>query len=196
MADTIKNINKVVYNGKTLMDLTGDTVSADKLLKGITAHDKSGAKITGTCSYDSDTSDATAAVAEILTGKTAYVRGAKVTGTMPNRGAAGGSITTVAQKVAIQNGYHDGSGSVSIAAAEQAKIIAANIREGITILGVEGAMSGSEDMKAQAKTVTPKATQQEVLPDEEYNCLSSVTVAAIPYAESDNSAGGVTVTIG
>lgn len=196
MPETTKNINKVVYNGKTLMDLTGDTASPDKILKGITAHDKSGAKITGTCPYDSDTSDATAAVAEILVGKTAYARGSKVTGTMPNRGAAGGSITTVDQKVTIQNGYHDGSGSVSIAAAEQAKLIPTNIRDGITILGVAGAMSGSEDMKAQAKTVTPKATQQEVLPDEEYNCLSSVTVAAIPYAESDNSAGGVTVTIG
>lgn len=196
MPETAKNINKVVYNGKTLMDLTGDTVTPATLLKGATAHDKSGANITGTCTYDSDTSDATAAVAEILDGKSAYVRGKKVNGTMPNRGAAGGSITTLAQEVTIQNGYHDGSGSVSIAASEQAKLIPANIRDGITILGVEGTMSGSEDMKAQAKTVTPKATQQEVLPDEEYNCLSSVTVAAIPYAESDNSAGGVTVTIG
>lgn len=196
MPETAKNINKVVYNGKTLMDLTGDTVTPATLLNGTTAHDKSGANITGTCTYDSDTSDATAAVAEILYGKTAYVRGNKVNGTMPNRGAAGGSITTLAQKVTIQNGYHDGSGSVSIAASEQAKLIPANIRDGITILGVEGTMSGSEDMKAQAKTVTPKATQQEVLPDEEYNCLSSVTVAAIPYAESDNSAGGITVTIG
>lgn len=193
MANT--NYNKIVYGGKTLIDLTGDTVSADKLLKDITAHDKSGATITGTCTYDSDTSDATAAVAEILSGKTAYARGSKVTGTMPNRGSAGGSITTVGQEIAIQNGYHDGSGKVSIAAAEQAKLIAANIREGITVLGVEGTMSGSEDMKAQAKTVTPKTTKQEILPDEEFNCLSSVTVDAIPYTESDNSAGGVTVII-
>lgn len=190
------NVNKVVYNGNTLIDLTGDTVSTASLLKGVTAHDKSGAVITGACTYDSDTQDATATVSEILKGKTAYVRGAKVTGTMPNRGAANSTISTVAQKVTIQNGYHDGSGTVQIAAAEQAKIIAANIREGITILGVEGAMSGSEDMKAQAKTVTPSTTQQEILPDKEYNCLSSVTVKAIPYAESDNAAGGKTVTIG
>lgn len=193
MANT--NYNKIVYGGKTLIDLTADTVSADKLLKGITAHDKSGATITGSCTYDSNTQDATAAVSEILSGKTVYARGAKITGTMPNRGSAGGEITTVDQTVTIQNGYHDGSGSVSIAASEQAKIIAANIREGISILGVEGTMSGSEDMKAQAKTITPKKTQQEVLPDEDYNCLSSVTVAAIPYTESDNSAGGITVTI-
>ena len=66
------NVNKVIYGGDVLIDLTGDSVSADKILKGITAHDKSGAKITGTCTFDSDTSEDTAAVAEILVGKTAH----------------------------------------------------------------------------------------------------------------------------
>lgn len=64
-----KNISKVVYGGKTLIDLTADTVTADKVLKNYTTHDKSGAPITGTCTFDADTSDATVAVAEILTGK-------------------------------------------------------------------------------------------------------------------------------
>lgn len=191
-----KLYNKIIYGGKTLLDLTADTVTPDKLAKGITAHDKSGAPVTGTSTKDSDTSDATAAVAEILSGKTAYVRGSKVTGTMPNRGKATGTIATVAGKYTIQNGYHDGSGTVQIDSAEQAKIIAANIREGITILGVEGSMSSSEGMKPQAKSVTPTAAAQTVLPDEGYNCLSQVTVAAIPYSESENSAGGLTVTIG
>ena len=40
--------NKVVYNNNTLIDLTSDTVTADKLMEGYTAHDKSGALITGT----------------------------------------------------------------------------------------------------------------------------------------------------
>lgn len=109
-------INKVIYGGRTLIDLSGDTVTADKILDGFTAHDKKGETITGTCKYDVDSSDATAAVAEILQGKTAYVRGKKLT----------------------------------------------------------------------------------VLPDTEegYNYLSQVTVAAIPYQESENPAGGTTVTIG
>ena len=115
---------------------------------------------------------------------------------MPNRGGASGTISTKTGKHSIQQGYHDGSGNVQIDPTEQAKLIPENIREGITVLGVEGTMSGTEDAKPQAKSVTPSTTAQTVLPDTGYNYLSQVTVAAIPYVESDNAAGGKTVTIG
>lgn len=68
--------SKIIYGGNVLIDLTGDTVAADKLLAGITAHGKDGEEITGTCAYDAATGDATAAEGEILLGKTAYVKGA------------------------------------------------------------------------------------------------------------------------
>lgn len=188
--------NKIIYGGDVLIDLTGDTITAADLASGKTAHDKSGAPITGTNTYDADTSDATAVAAEILATKTAYVNGSKVTGSMPNRGAVAGSITTKAQEYTIQQGYHDGSGKVSIAAAEQAKIIATNIRQGIMILGVEGSMSGTEDVTAESVSVTPTTSQQTITPSTGYNYISQVVVAAIPYVETDNAAGGVTVTIG
>lgn len=114
---------------------------------------------------------------------------------MPNRGGVTGTISAVDGTYTIQQGYHDGSGVVSISSTEQAKIIADNIRQGITILGVEGTMSGTEDVNAQAKTATPTASQQVITPDTGYNYLSQVTVAAIPYTETPNSAGGTTVTI-
>ena len=187
-------INKLVVGNETKFDLTADTVAADKLLKNITAHDKSGAPITGTCTYDADTQDATAAVAEILEGKTAYARGAKLTGTMPNKGAVSGTITDKTAYT-IPMGFHDGSGTVSIDATESAKIVAGNIKSGVTILGVEGTFSG-ETVTAQTKSVTPTMSAQTVLPDEGYDYLSQVSVAAIPVNYSDNAAGGQTCTIG
>jgi len=189
-------VNKVIYGGDTLIDLTGDDVAASDVLSGKKFHLPSGAPGTGTCNFDADTSDATATAAEILATKTAYKNGSKLTGTMPNRGAVSGSISTKAGEYTVPQGYHDGSGKVSIAATEQDKLIPANIREGVTVLGVEGAMSGSEDTHPQAKTVTPSTTQQVITPDSPtYNVLSQVTVNAIPYTETDNASGGKTVTI-
>jgi hypothetical protein len=194
MANT--NYNKVIINGQTIIDLTGDTINPSYLALGITAHDKSGAIITGTSTKDSDTSDDTAAISEILYGKTAHARGALLTGTMPNLGDASGTLTTKTDSYPIEQGYHDGSGSVTIDPTEQAKIIGDNIREGVTILGVLGTMSGSEDVHAQSKTVTPTFASQTITPDTGYNYLSQVTVGAIPVTETDNAAGGVTVTVG
>jgi hypothetical protein len=193
MANQYKN--KIIYGGDVLIDLTGDTVTAATLLSGAKAHDKSGAPITGTCAFDADTSDATAVAAEILATKTAYVNGNKITGTMPNNGAVSGKITSKAGYT-IPQGYHDGSGTVTLDNASDSALVANNIREGVEILGITGTMSGSEGMKPQSKTVTPSKTAQTILPDSPtYNCLSQVTVSAIPYVETDNASGGVTVTI-
>lgn len=192
----MSKVSKIVYGGNVLIDLTADTVQEDKLLKGYTTHGADGEPITGTCTYDADTQDANAADGEILAGKTAYVKGTKKTGTMKNNGAVTGTISTKDGQYTVPQGYHDGSGKVSIASAEQAKIIPTNIRDGVTILGVTGTMSGTEGEKGQEKTVTPTTSEQNIVPDAGFTCLTSVRVLAIPYVESDNSAGGKTVTIG
>lgn len=186
--------SKIVYFGETLMDLTADTIDAASLLKGKTAHDKSGAPITGTCEYDSNTTDATATAAEILSGKTAYGGKQKITGTMPNKGKVDLKVVDK-NKVSIPAGYHDGSGSAAIDETEAAKLIASNIKSGVEILGVTGDYAG-ELVNGQKKTVTPAKTQFSVLPDEGYDHLTEVVVAAVPIAYADNPAGGQTVTIG
>ena len=187
--------NKVVYGEQVLVDLTNDTVDPAHLLSGYTAHDKSGEVITGTCDYDAATGDATAEAADILAGKTAYVSGAKVSGAMPDKGAVTGTIASKEGEYTVPAGYHNGSGKVAISATEQAKIIPGNIKSGVTILGVSGSYSGAA-IQAQAKSITPTTSQQIVQPDTGYDYLSQVTVAAIPYSEEANSAGGTTVTIG
>lgn len=196
MPNTYKN--KVIYGGQTLIDLTQDDVTRADVLSGKKFHLPSGEPTTGTCTYDADTSDATATAAEILTTKTAYKNGSKLTGTMPNRGAVTGTISTVAGTYTVPQGYHDGSGTVSIDSTEQAKIIATNIRSGVTILGVAGTMSGSENVKATSASVTPYTTSQTIIPSDlgDYNSITQINVAAIAYTETDNDAGGVTVTIG
>ena len=188
-------INKLVVGNEVKFDLTGDTVAPNTLLTGTTAHDKTGAQITGTCSYDSDTSDATVAVAEILKDKTAYARGAKIVGTMPNNGAKNYTISDLNDQ-SIAMGFYDGSGKIIFDASEKAKIIPANIKNGVSILGVQGTMTGQEDLNIQSKTITPTFTAQTILPDEGYDYLSQVVVSAIPMTESENTAGGLTLTIG
>ena len=190
-----QRVNKIVYGNTVLIDLTADTVTDNKILTSYTAHDASGNIITGTCDFDVNSQDATVKVAEMLIGKTAYARGTKLTGTMPNNGSISLTISEVNEEVSVAQGYHDGSGKVSILETEKAKLIASNIKQGITILGVTGTLEPSSAIKVHAKTVTPKTTQQTILPDEGYDYLAQVTVNPIPYVETDNSAGGKTVTI-
>ena len=191
-------VNKVIFGGNTLIDLTADTVAANKLLSGYTAHDHTGATITGECNYDAYTSDATATADEILSTKTAYKNGAKLTGSMTNNGGVTGTISGLTDEYTIPQGYHDGSGKVSISSTEQSKLIASNIRSGITILGVEGSMSGSEGVNATSASITPYTTAQTIVPSDlgNFNSITQINVAAIAYTETDNEYGGKTATIG
>ena len=78
-----------------------------------------------------------AAAAQILTGYSAFLDGAEVKGSMASNGATGGTISTKAGSVVIPAGYTTG-GTVTISSTEQAKIIAGNIKSGVTILGQAG----------------------------------------------------------
>lgn len=192
-------VNKVVFGNTTVMDISDTTATADKVLKDEYFYLRTGEKVQGTCTYDSDTTDADATAAEILLNKTAYVNKNKITGQMPNRGAVTGTISDLSTPYGIQNGYHDGSGTVSIDSTESAKIVPGNIKKDITILGVTGTYEGAATPTSTAKTVTPYTTSKTYLPSGEstpVDYYSQVTVDAIAYSESLNAQGGLTVTIG
>lgn len=189
-------VNQVgLADGTILIDLTTDTAVAADVASGKYFHLATGQRVQGTNTYDSNTTDANAAASEILSGKTAYVNKNKITGSMTNNGAVSGTISTKAGTYTVPAGYHNGLGSVAISSTEQAKIIASNIKSGIEILGVTGSYSG-ETVDVTSVNVTPYLTAATVLPPSGYDYISQVNVAAITITESDNAAGGKTVTIG
>lgn len=96
-----------------------------------------------------DTSDASADKASVLSGKTYYGSGGKLTGNMPNNGAVDGTISTLTGKVEIPKGYTTG-GSVSIVSTEASKLVSSNIKSGVTILGVKGSSSVLDTSDATA----------------------------------------------
>lgn len=191
-----QHTNKVVLStGEILIDLTQDDVREEHVQEGIKFHDKTGAVKTGTNTKTVDASAVTAEAAEVLMGKT-FAKGDDVlTGTMNNRGGIKGSISEKNGSFTIPQGYHDGSGKVTISDTEKAKLVPANIKEGVTIMGVTGEF-GADDIASQSKEVTPTFQEQLVQPDLGYTFLTGVLVNPIPLVRQDNEAGGTTVTIG
>lgn len=187
----------VAFGDDVLVDLTRDTVSSSTLLAPYTAHDSQGFIITGACTYDADTSDASATVYEVLKGKTAYAKGQKITGVMPNNGAFLESISTKDGAITIPQGYHNGTGKIDLDPVAISDLKPENIAEGVEILGVLGTKKGIEDCVAQSKNATSAIEAQTIRPDAGFTHLTSVYIAGIPYSESENfETGAITVKIG
>ena len=194
--DSNNVINKVIYDGDVLIDLTNDTITAADVINNKTFHLANGTTASGTCTYDADTSDATAQAAEILSSKTAYKNGSKITGSMPNRAAADITVSDKAGTT-IQSGYYDGSGKAVIDSTSATNLVSGNIRAGVVILGIEGSLSAEDALTVGSVSITPTTSSQTVTAaSENYDYITQVTVAAIPYSESSNAAGGYTATIG
>ena len=117
------------HNGSGKVTASFSNLSAGNIKTGVNI-----GGVTGTF-----TSDATAVAGNILSGKTAYVNGNKVTGTMTNRGTVNQTITTQGGSYTIPAGYHSGSGKVT---ANFTNLSAGNIKAGVNVGGVVGTYTG------------------------------------------------------
>lgn len=189
---------KFILGGDVIFDLTQDDVAEADVAYGKQFHKPDGSVATGSSTKDVDSSGCTALDSEVLANKTFGKGGSVHTGSMVNRGEQHLTLEARDTEKAIPQGFHDGSGGIGLSTADKAALIAANIRQGVTILDIEGSMTGTEDMNAQAKNVTPSLSQQTILPDSPtYNCLSQVTVAAIQVTiTTDPTTGGLIYSIG
>ena len=177
--------------------------SVTEVKKGVTFTSTNGVKLTGTLDVSSsgtstgtNTSDATATAANILSGKTAYISNGKTTGTMTNNGAVTGKISTKTGTYTIPSGYHSGSGKVSISSTEQNKIIASNIKSGISILGVTGTYTGNSSGSTSSNNNCEAYLVDVTNPTVSFKTTSG-TIKAYGYATATSSSswGASTTTI-
>lgn len=147
----------------------------------------------GSTSTGTNTSDATATAANILSGKTAYISSGKTTGTMTNNGAVTGTISTKTGTYTIPSGYHSGSGKVSISSTEQNKIIASNIKSGISILGVTGTYTGDSSSSTSSNNNCEAYLIDVTNPTVSFKTTSG-TIKAYGYATATSSSSWGTST--
>ena len=196
MGESMNMAKLVLGDGRVPFDVTADTVTKEALLKGRTAHGRDGQPIVGECTFDVDSSGATATPDEVLDGKTVGIGGQLVPGRMPNRGGEVLLIRTLTQEVPIPQGAHDGSGYAAIDPEEAAKFKPEYYLDGHTFMGQTGSLKPGENVSAEAGEAIPGFADKVYTPGEGKTHFSQFTVKAIPVVITDNASGGKTMTIG
>ena len=154
----------IVSPGTTLEQVVdpaefGNATAAD-VVSGKTFTSVAGLKVTGTheCTGGIDTSDATATAGDILSGKTAYVNGSKVTGSIAAKSAS--DITASGKTVTVPAGYYASSANKSVETATQATpSISVDTSGKITATSEQSAGYVTAGTKSATKQLSTQAAQ-------------------------------------